>query len=159
MMRPKPMLGHQWLAVLAACALSVWASAASVRTQGLLAPLPRTVEAPADNPTTPEKVELGRLLFWDPVLSGHKDIACATCHHPRFAYTDGLDLAMGAHATGLGTARRFEGARPFVKRNTQTIVNAAFNGIGLLGSYNPASAPMFWTCARGLGRSNGPQGT
>lgn len=29
--------------------------------------------------------ELGRLLFWDPILSGSRDTACATCHHPDFA--------------------------------------------------------------------------
>ena len=33
---------------------------------------------------------------------------------------------------------------PFVKRNSQTILNTAFNGIGLEGEYDPATAPMFW---------------
>ena len=55
---------------------------------------------PADNPGTPERVALGRLLFWDPVLSGQKDVACATCHHPAFGYTDGLDLSIGQTASG-----------------------------------------------------------
>ena len=48
--------------------------------------LPLTQEAPGYNPTTPEKVELGRLLFWDPIMSGPQDVACATCHHPQSAY-------------------------------------------------------------------------
>ncbi len=55
-------------------------------------PAPNT---PDDNPTTAEKVELGRLLFFDPVLSGNNDIACATCHHPELAFSDGQ-----AHPTG-----------------------------------------------------------
>ena len=42
-----------------------------------LAALPAEVPAPADNPSTPERVALGRLLFWDPILSGQKDVACA----------------------------------------------------------------------------------
>jgi cytochrome c peroxidase len=47
---------------------------------------------------------------------------------------------------GLGAGRRFDqpGARPFVKRNSQTVLNAAFNGIDAGGSYDPARAPMFW---------------
>ncbi len=35
-----------------------------------------------DNRFAPEKVELGRLLFFDKILSGNKNIACGTCHHP-----------------------------------------------------------------------------
>jgi cytochrome c peroxidase len=128
---------------LGAAALATSAPAV-VRSQGLLAALPRVVDAPADNPTTPEKVALGRLLFWDPVLSGPKDVACATCHHPQFAYTDGRDLAMGVHATGLGPARRFTRPQAFVTRNSPTVVNAGFNGIGVLNGYLPSTAPMFW---------------
>ena len=45
--------------------------------------LPSTPQAPGDNPTTPAKVALGKLLFWDPLLSGPQDVACATCHHPQ----------------------------------------------------------------------------
>jgi len=103
-------------------------------------------KAPADNPTTPDKVALGRLLFWDPILSGNKDVACASCHHPRFGYSDGLPLSVGVNGTGLGTERRFADeshAVPFAKRNSQTIVNAAFNGFDG-NSYDPAAAPMFW---------------
>jgi cytochrome c peroxidase len=52
-----------------------------------------------------------RLLFWDPVLSGNRDVACATCHHPDFAYSDGRDLSLGTNAVGLGPARRSADAR------------------------------------------------
>jgi cytochrome c peroxidase len=107
--------------------------------------LPMTVPSPADNPSTPEKVGLGRLLFWDPILSGSRDTACATCHHPNFGYTDGRDLPIGTGGRGTGPARTFPGAvTPLVKRNSQTILNVAFNGIDAAGHVDPAQAPMFW---------------
>ncbi|MGH7555497.1 MAG: cytochrome-c peroxidase [Longimicrobiales bacterium] len=113
------------------------------------------------------KEELGRLLFWDPVLSGHKDIACATCHHPDFAYTDGRDLPLGTGSHGLGPARASgrNNRIPVVPRNAPSLVNVAFNGLddrrgqgqrnrrgredfgaiaGALDEVDPARAPMFW---------------
>jgi cytochrome c peroxidase len=125
--------------------MCVWISA-SARTQTQLSALPLEVRSPADNPATPEKVDLGRLLFWDPVLSGTNDVACATCHHPDFGYAEKLDLSIGSHGVGLGPLRRFDGSapRPFVKRNSQTVLNVAFNGIDAGGGYDPARAPMFW---------------
>jgi cytochrome c peroxidase len=108
--------------------------------------LPLTVTSPADNPATPAKVALGRLLFWDPVLSGAKDVACATCHHPSFGYAENLDISVGTNGIGLGRLRHFASPNsiPFVKRNSPTVVNVAFNGIGQDSGYNPAAAPMFW---------------
>lgn len=115
-------------------------------------PLPLTVPSPADNPSTPEKVALGRLLFWDPILSGGQDTACATCHHPSHGYTDGRALPIGTGGRGLGPARRYPGgATPLVKRNSPTILNVAFNGIDDAGHVDPAQAPMFWDSrVRGL---------
>lgn len=52
-----------------------------------------------------ERVLLGQLLFYDPILSGNKNIACATCHHPRFGTSDGVSLSLGEGATGLGPER------------------------------------------------------
>src|SRR6186997_509606 len=107
----------------------------SIAAQPRLAALPAQPAAPSDNPSTPERVSLGRLLFWDPILSGQKDVACATCHHPAFGYSDGLDLSIGANGIGLGPARSFvagHAARP-VKRNSQTILNVAFNGLTVGG--------------------------
>ncbi len=108
--------------------------------------LPDEVRHPATNPSDARKVELGRLLFWDPILSGRKDVACATCHHPEFGYAESLDVSIGVNGLGLGSRRRFDvpNAVPFVKRNSQTILNVAFNGIDQSGQYDPARAPMFW---------------
>ncbi|MBC6992526.1 cytochrome-c peroxidase [Hymenobacter sp. BT491] len=110
------------------------------------AALPATVAAPADNPGSPAKVVLGRALFWDPVLSGQRDVSCATCHHPSEGYADGLDLSIGVNGQGLGTARRFRvpNAIPFTKRNCTSVLNAAFNRMAADGSYNPSTAVMFW---------------
>jgi hypothetical protein len=120
--------------------------ASRASTQARFAALPLAVPAPADNPTTPERVALGRLLFWDPVLSGQKDVACATCHHPAFGYSDGLDLSIGANGVGMGTARAFAAghASRLVKRNSQTVLNVAFNGLTASADSTPAAAPMFW---------------
>lgn len=52
-----------------------------------------------------EQVRLGQQLFYDPILSGSKQVACATCHHPRFGTSDGLSLGLGDGATGMGPER------------------------------------------------------
>jgi cytochrome c peroxidase len=107
-------------------------------------------------PSSNARVELGRLLFWDPILSGDKDTACATCHHPQLAYADGRDLSIGTGSVGLGPRRvdMSNGRIPGVRRNAPTILNTAFNGVddrrsrrerdGTVMSVDPARAPMFW---------------
>lgn len=111
-----------------------------------LAALPADVPVPVDNPSSPEKVALGRLLFFDPILSGHKDVACATCHHPEFGFAESLEISIGVNGRGTGSNRDFStpGDIPFVKRNSQTILNAAFNGLTLTGPLDASNAPMFW---------------
>jgi cytochrome c peroxidase len=108
--------------------------------------LPLVALSPSDNPQTAQKVALGKLLFYDPVLSGGKDVACASCHHPSLGYGDALDLSIGVNGKGLGTTRHFlfPNDIPFAKRNALSIVNAAFNGIIADGTYDPATAPMFF---------------
>ncbi|EAR02052.1 cytochrome-c peroxidase [Maribacter sp. HTCC2170] len=108
--------------------------------------LPKQVMDPKGNVNSFEKIELGRLLFFDPILSGNKDVACATCHHPSTGYAEFLDISIGANAKGFGSKRKFNSPNdiPFVKRNAQTIINTAFNGINTYNKYNPGDAPMFW---------------
>lgn len=55
--------------------------------------------------TDPARVELGQLLFYDPILSGNQEVSCATCHHPRFGTGDGVSLSLGDGAHGLGPDR------------------------------------------------------
>ena len=70
-----------------------------------------------DYKTTKEKAELGKLLFNDPILSGDNSRSCASCHHADKAFTDGLDKAVS-----------FDG-KSFVKRNTPTLSNIAFQRV------------------------------
>lgn len=103
--------------------------------------LPEAPMAPSDNMMTPEKINLGKLLFWDPILSGNKDIACVSCHHPQHGWSENLDLSIGVGGTGLSAARK-NGV--LVNRNAPTVLNTAFNGINSEGIQNPELAPMFW---------------
>jgi len=71
-------------------------------------------EIPADNPQTPEKIALGEKLFFDPRLSIDDTVACASCHNPERAFTDG-------RTTSVGVKGRVG------QRNSPTIMNALFN--------------------------------
>ncbi len=53
----------------------------------------------------PKQAAIGQLLFYDPILSGNKNIACATCHHPDLGTADGLPLGIGEGGVGLGLNR------------------------------------------------------
>ncbi len=98
-------------------------------------PLPLVPPEPADNPSSPAKIALGRLLFWDPVLSGNGDIACASCHDPRTGYADGRPTALGTLDASLTPPNR----------NSQTVLDTAWNG-AIAGAPIPdcEAAPMFW---------------
>ena len=142
-MKKKPYLLFVAAAVIV---LAVLGARLIARGQEISEALPQQVVAPFDNPTIAAKVTLGRLLFWDPILSGTEDVACATCHHPNFGYAENLDISIGVNGVGLGSARQFASPNsiPFVKRNSQTLLNTAFNGIDQSGRYDPSTAPMFW---------------
>lgn len=74
---------------------------------------PMEVPQPLDNLSTPERVELGKALFFDPRLSGSGWISCATCHNPVLGWSDGLPTAIGHGMKVLG-------------RSTPTILNGAY---------------------------------
>jgi cytochrome c peroxidase len=76
-------------------------------------PLPAIAPIPADNSMTQAKVELGKMLFFDPRLSGSDWISCATCHNPALAFADRIPRSLG-HKMSEGP------------RNTPTVLNAAF---------------------------------
>ena len=59
-----------------------------------------------DFPTHPaDQVELGKNLFYDKILSGNENMACASCHHALTDLGDGLSLPVGEGGVGLGVAR------------------------------------------------------
>ncbi|MCP4047025.1 MAG: methylamine utilization protein MauG [Gammaproteobacteria bacterium] len=51
------------------------------------------------------KARIGHLLFYDPILSGNRNISCGTCHNPQFGTSDGLSLGIGEGGTGSGPQR------------------------------------------------------
>ena len=53
------------------------------------------VPYPDNNQPNAERVELGKMLFFDPRLSGDGNMSCATCHSPLFGWSDGLPTAKG----------------------------------------------------------------
>lgn len=66
-------------------------------------------------------VLLGRDLFFDPILSGNRNIACASCHDPSLGTSDAVSLSLGEGARGRGMARRGDGAR--LARHTPSLFN------------------------------------
>jgi cytochrome c peroxidase len=69
---------------------------------------------PKNNPQTPEKIALGEKLFFDGRLSANGTVACASCHDPRLAFTDGRPVAVGI-GDRVG------------QRNSPTVLNALYN--------------------------------
>jgi cytochrome c peroxidase len=70
--------------------------------------------------------EIGRDLFFDPILSGNKDVSCATCHHPSLGSGDGVSLGLGTGAAGLGAERSVSGphaADERIPRNAPALWN------------------------------------
>jgi cytochrome c peroxidase len=85
----------------------------SLQQVGVPAELTQTV-IPPDNPQTPEKIALGQKLFFEGRLSAGGTVACATCHDPARAFTDGRPVSIGIH----GRAGQ---------RNAPTVLNALYN--------------------------------
>lgn len=79
-----------------------------------LAPLPPVEPfVPKGNPMTPAKIELGKMLYFDPRLSGDSSTSCAKCHDPEAGFSNG---------------KRLSDAYPGTKhwRSVPTILNAAY---------------------------------
>jgi cytochrome c peroxidase len=112
-------MGHLiWLVTLGTVVLPVllnlpgldWGHAGVPTEIGPLPPLP----VPEDNLMTPEKVELGKRLFFDPNLSGDGSLACASCHLPDQGWTTNTPLSP-SYPTNME------------RRNSQTLINVAYN--------------------------------
>ena len=99
----KSVIGIAALAVIAA------AGHKTAEEVGLIPRLPAPVVTSdyyEGGTTAAEKVELGRALFFDKILSGNRNISCATCHHPKLGTSDGVALGFGEGPEGLGPKRR-----------------------------------------------------
>ena len=95
--------------------------------------LPNAGTAPAGDETNSELVALGRALFFDPVLSGDRNISCATCHLPASGTGDSLPVSIGAGGNGSAGLRAL-GAGAFIARNAPPLYS--------LGG--PAGRRLFW---------------
>jgi cytochrome c peroxidase len=111
---------HQLLLAVALCfplSLAILAALPVAARQGqdstATMTMPSNIPTPADNPTTKERVELGKQLFFDPRLSGDNTVSCVTCHLPDKAFADGLPKAKGA------------GGKPLT-RNTPSLINVGY---------------------------------
>ena len=71
-------------------------------------------QVPEDNPMTPEKVALGRMLFYDKSLSANQSQSCASCHIQAYAFAEPLKTSVGS----TGEVHR---------RNAQPLINIAYN--------------------------------
>lgn len=95
--------------VAAILASSAAAAQGTVQWQAL----PTVAPAPADNPTTPAKVRLGKMLFFDPRLSSTGTVSCFSCHNVMEGGDDHRPVSIGVEAQRGG-------------RNSPTVFNAAF---------------------------------
>jgi cytochrome c peroxidase len=77
---------------------------------------PGEIPQPDNNRITTHRVELGKMLFFDPRLSGSNWISCGTCHNPALGWSDGLPTAIGHGQKVLG-------------RSTPTILNTAYQSL------------------------------
>ena len=78
--------------------------------------LPTTAPAPADNPSTEEKIELGKMLYHDPRLSSTGTVSCASCHNTMLGGEDNRPNSMGVNGQTGG-------------RSAPTVWNSAFNAV------------------------------
>ncbi len=88
----------------------------SISVASALETLPTVAPAPADNPTTQEKVELGKLLYHDPRLSSTGTVSCSSCHNTMLGGEDNRANSMGVHGQTGG-------------RSAPTVWNSAFNTV------------------------------
>jgi cytochrome c peroxidase len=96
--------------------LTALALASSVSTAVASEALPTEAPAPTDNPTTPAKVALGKMLYHDPRLSSTGTVSCASCHNTMLGGEDNRPNSMGVNGqTG--------------DRSAPTVWNAAFNEV------------------------------
>lgn len=96
--------------------LSTFAQNAPADAEGPMEKFPTSVEVPKDNPMTKEKIELGKMLFFDPRLSKNNKVSCNSCHNVMKFGDDGLPRSPG-HEGKLGG------------RNSPTVYNAAFYSV------------------------------
>jgi cytochrome c peroxidase len=92
---------------------------------------PANVPAPDDNPYSTAKADLGRTLFFDPILSGSRARSCASCHNPGLSWSDGLPRAIG------------EGQAPMALRAPTLLAIAWVDRLGWDGKFRDLESVAF----------------
>lgn len=101
----------------------------------MAADLPKPLTNDDFRSVSKKEAALGQLLFYDPLLSGNKEVACATCHHPALGTGDGLSLSLGDGGKGFGLKRVVDPANipeQRVPRNAQPLFNLGAKQIQVL---------------------------
>lgn len=101
----------------------------------------------------PALVDLGRSLFFDKILSGNRDVSCASCHDLAHAGSDGLSLAIGTGAVRAGTSRLLGQGRQFAPRNAPALFGASLRPVYLFwdGRVSEFGAPSGFASPAGSG--------
>lgn len=104
-----------------ACATALLLASATAALSGNLADYKRPLTIPfaGTTPYSPQLATIGKMLFFDPRLSGARNMTCATCHNPSFGFEAPVETSVGAANTPLG-------------RQAPTVLNAAW------------VSPFFW---------------
>lgn len=108
------MIRYAVLTAALICACTAFADDLLKEARSTFAAIPAHAPAPKDNPVTAEKVELGRMLFFEPRLSTSGLLSCNTCHNLGMGGGDNLETSVG-HGWHKGP------------RNAPTVFNAVFN--------------------------------
>ena len=115
------------IALWTVCLLAVSSPLASETDKKTTIHLPSPATDADFVPASEAKIELGKMLFFDKILSGNRNISCATCHHALTDTGDGLSLSLGEGAAGLGMTRHpgdeVTGVRERVPRNAPHLFN------------------------------------
>ncbi|NOZ54801.1 MAG: tryptophan tryptophylquinone biosynthesis enzyme MauG [Gammaproteobacteria bacterium] len=81
-----------------------WSSSLCANESKLEYRRPANITVPSDNQLSQERIDLGKLLFFEPRLSGSNKISCASCHKPEKGWSDGLPTAVNESMTVLTRA-------------------------------------------------------
>lgn len=127
---------------LAAMVIGLTGAAQAAEKFPPLAPLDRDPPIPADNKMSPAKIELGKLLYFDPRLGGDASVSCATCHDPEQGWSWAEDISRGYPGTVHW-------------RGNQSIINTAYYGKLFWAGSTPSLESQAPSAAKGGVAGNG----
>ena len=133
---------HRLLAAVLVVLATSWTAAAQENPRPSALAALELPAIPADNPMTPEKIELGKKLFFDPILSGNYGMPCSFCHLPEAGWAVQAPVSFGYPGT-------------IHWRNSQTIINSAYYGKLFWAGSSRSLESQARSAARGAVAGNG----